>query len=166
MTTDERLLRLQTALKDAGLRSSGPRDRLLRVLVTTDKPVSVQELRRLEGGQMHVATVYRLLDDLLLLGRAVRFTQSKNTFAFALREGRDDSVHYLICERCGWSSAFRECVAGKWLETVPAPGGFRVEYHLSVLHGVCKSCRRIGEGALAESRNLTERAQKNNIANR
>ena len=89
-------------LRGRGLRATGARVRVLRVLLDSDRPLSHAEVCELtDDGGFDRATVYRNLTDLVDVGLARRSDHGDHVWRF---ERADAEVHkhpHFVCTECG-----------------------------------------------------------------
>ena len=139
-----KLADLQERLRAAGLRSTGPRVAVLRVLEATPTPLSHAELvEALGDAGFDRATLYRNLTDLAEAGLVVRSDLGDHVWRFELkREGEaHPATHpHFTCVDCGTI----ECLPPEVVRLQPsrkvpqALGSEAVEIHL---RGRCDDCR-------------------------
>ena len=101
---DERSLEITEALREARLRCTGPRLRIVASLARLPRHFSAEEaLRELNSGQEEAvsrATLYRFLGQLERLGvlRRAQLAEGHGHYEFA--EAQGEHCH-LVCARCG-----------------------------------------------------------------
>jgi Fur family zinc uptake transcriptional regulator len=131
-----------------GVRLTKLRRQVLEVLASGHRPLGAYEIMdRLaqDGPRPAPITVYRALDFLMENGLAHRLA-SRNAFLACLHGHRaEDSVVFLICERCGAvgessSQAVKEAVAG-----AAQQAGFAPRNPLIEVIGLCAHCRATAE---------------------
>lgn len=130
-------------LRDAGLRSTGPRMAVLQHLQKCTAPLSHGELvEALVDHGFDAATLYRNLIDLESAGLVGRVNLGDNVWRFELRRGsaEETSEHpHFVCLQCGEIS----CLADVRVKLTPAPGSVKsVVSTVSdiVLKGQCVRC--------------------------
>jgi len=97
---------LREALREAGLRATGPRVAVLRSLVAASGPTSHGELAaRLADDGLDRATVFRNLKDLTDAGLVRRTDLGDHTWRFELKTESHDSDEdphaHFMCDACG-----------------------------------------------------------------
>lgn len=96
---------LQERLRDAGLRSTGPRIAVLRHLMDQATPVSHAELcHELKNEGLDRATLYRNLIDLADVGIVSRVDLGDHVWRFEVksRDGAHEGSHpHFVCSECG-----------------------------------------------------------------
>ena len=127
---------------DAEERLTGPRRRVLELLLAADGPVKAYDLMAGygEGGEAaKPPTVYRALEFLERLGFAHRL-ESLNAYVACRRTGDKHAAAFLICECCG---ATQELAAGLTaeVERAGAARGYDVRGVTLEARGLCPACR-------------------------
>lgn len=123
---------LRSNLREQGLRATGARVAVLRVLLDADRPLSHAEVCDLvEAGGFDRATVYRNLTDLVDVGIARRSDHGDHVWRFE-HSGAELHQHaHFVCTECG-------TVACLPPEAVKVEGIAHVQdVHL---RGVCVTC--------------------------
>lgn len=90
----------QDMLKDAGLRVTPGRVRLLDALASERVPRTVDELRKKLGGTMNEVTLYRALEALAENGIVERADLRHGHAHYELSVGRAHH-HHAVCRSCG-----------------------------------------------------------------
>jgi Fur family ferric uptake transcriptional regulator len=134
---------LREVIRDAGLRSTGPRVAVLEHLQTTKVPLSHGELvEALAGHGYDAATIYRNLIDLTRAGLLSRINLGDNVWRFELR-GPNKALHpehpHFVCTQCGEVT----CLSQVRVKLTPAPGSTKsVVSSISeiVIKGQCTQC--------------------------
>ena len=134
---------LREVIRDAGLRSTGPRVAVLEHLQATKLPLSHGELiEALAGHGYDDATIYRNLIDLTRAGLLNRINLGDNVWRFELR-GPNKTLHpehpHFVCTQCGEVT----CLSQVRVKLLPAPGSTKsVVSSISVvlLKGQCTQC--------------------------
>jgi Fur family ferric uptake transcriptional regulator len=130
-------------LKEAGLRTTGPRLKVLQLLEKhRDAHLSADEVyHRLRdaGEEIGVATVYRVLSQFESAGIVTRraFSAERSVYELA-----DEAHHdHLICTRCGQVVEFFDPSLERQQDAVAASHGFHMLYHELNLFGLCAGCQ-------------------------
>jgi Fe2+ or Zn2+ uptake regulation protein len=134
---------LEDRLRDAGLRVTGPRIAVLRVLCeATDHPRvdQVIERVRLSGLSISTQTAYDVCEALRAKGLARRISLAGGAARWEARAGEDH--HHLVCRGCG--TAVDVSVAGGPTACLSAPAGFVVDEAEVTFWGSCPACRLQG----------------------
>jgi len=133
----------RSKLKEAGLRTTGPRMAVLRYLETAELPVSHSELVRLlsEDGFDRV-TIYRNLKDLAEAGLVARTDLGDHTWRFELQGQRAShlSAHpHFTCTSCGTVSCLPESTVDLKKVGRRMPWKSQTAIHV-YLQGLCNRC--------------------------
>lgn len=147
-TVEMRLEGAERNCRDAGMRLTAKRRRLLETLLRANTPLSAYELtdahRKTHGEELPVMTVYRMLDVFMEAG-AVHKIRSTNRFLPCSHLACNHPhalVQFLICDSCG---LVREMDFGDkevaQLDRKARSTGFSLHREQLELHGVCDDCR-------------------------
>jgi Fur family ferric uptake transcriptional regulator len=143
-TVDVAALRKQ--IRDAGLRGTGSRIAVLRLLHEARAPMTHNEVSdKLTASGYDHATIYRNLVDLSRVGLLVRTDLGDHAWRFELRHGDSDhkSQHpHFVCIDCGNVN----CLPEKAVSVRGAPGAPRALRRRGVviqLQGRCDNCERL-----------------------
>lgn len=132
-------------IRKAGLRSTGSRLAVLRVLEGAPRPLTHQEVsKQLEGTGFDHATIFRNLIDLTRVGIVSRADLGDHVWRFALRDGDIDhpGQHpHFVCTSCGEV----ECLPDRAVTVKPsarAPKALRRKGVVVQIQGRCDECER------------------------
>ena len=134
--------RLESLLRDAGLRVTAPRVAVLRVLTDAhDHPSADIVLQRVRdhGSTISTQAVYDVCDALHGAGLARRFEPARSPVRYEARVG--DNHHHLVCRACG-DVADVDCAVG--VAPCLQPGealGFAVDEAEVTFWGLCPDCQ-------------------------
>jgi len=131
-------------IKQAGLKVTVPRIKILDVLETSDKRhLSAEEVYKTlleKGEEIGLATVYRVLTQFEDAGLVCRHHFEGGQSVFELdRGGHHD---HLVCVRCGKVVEFVEETIEERQHAIAEERGFTLEEHSLVIYGVCADCRQ------------------------
>jgi Fur family ferric uptake transcriptional regulator len=131
-------------IKQAGLKVTLPRVKILHVLETSDENhLSAEDVYKklLQGGeQIGLATVYRVLTQFEGAGLVRRHHFDGAQSVFELDRG--DHHDHLVCLKCGKIAEFREEAIESGQKTIAREHGFTLEDYTLVIYGICSSCQR------------------------
>ena len=132
------------ALKGAGFRSGGARAAVLDAMAEQSCCVSAQQLHQRvgeEGRAVGIASVYRVLDELVELRLIQRVDVGDGIARYepALPDG--DHHHHVVCGDCGKVEPFEDSMLESAIATASKRLGFSVDAHEVVLRGECSDCR-------------------------
>jgi Fur family ferric uptake transcriptional regulator len=137
------LAQIRRDIRDAGMRSTGPRMAVLERLRRATAPLSHGEItEELLPLGFDRATIYRNLVDLAEAGLVSRVEVGDHVWRYEVRRSeRDDSREHphFVCNDCGTVS----CLPSVSVNIRPAPGSPRsvvAEVSEVVLKGRCESC--------------------------
>jgi Fur family ferric uptake transcriptional regulator len=138
---------IKERIRKAGLRSTGARIAVLRLMEGASTPMTHQEVSsQLEGSGFDHATIYRNLTDLTEAGILFRADLGDHAWRFELRRGDLDhkGQHpHFVCTNCGGVS----CLPDRAVRVKAAPGAPRALRRRGVviqLHGRCDKCEPAG----------------------
>ena len=129
-------------LKDAGLKITLPRIKILQILESAEvHHVSAEDVYKLllaSGEEIGLATVYRVLTQFEQAGLVVRhnFDGGHSVFELASEEHHD----HIVCVRCGKVEEFNDSKIEKRQEEVASQFGFELTDHHLNMYGLCPDC--------------------------
>jgi Fe2+ or Zn2+ uptake regulation protein len=142
VTTDQ----LETRLRHAGLRVTGPRVAVLRVLAESpDHPRIDQVIERVRGSGVTISTQasYDVCEALHRAGLAQRIALAGGPVRYEARVG--DNHHHMVCRGCGLTVDV-DCAVGAAPCLDPHDDhGFVLEQAEVTYWGVCPDCQRSNE---------------------
>jgi Fur family transcriptional regulator, ferric uptake regulator len=132
----------RTLLRDLGLRVTGPRVAVVRVLAAADVPMSHGEvLGRLGETDWDQATIYRNLVKLRDAGLALVVGGADGVDRYALAGATEDGHRHphFVCVDCGRIA----CLPAELISAIAMEGPWRaaVEHAAVELKGACPKCR-------------------------
>ena len=135
-----------TQIKQAGLKVTLPRVKVLSVLETSRKRhLSAEDLYKTlleKGEEIGLATVYRVLTQFEAAGLVCRHNFEGGQSVFELdRGGHHD---HLVCVKCGTVVEFLEEAIEERQRAIAEKHGFTLEDHSLVIYGLCPRCREAG----------------------
>ena len=131
-------------LRARGYRITQPRQRVLEVLETADKPLSPYEIQKMVKQQdrhLDAVTVYRVLELLCALNLAHKVV-SRGGFVRCVLGEEEGCHHYLVCRRCGVLREFADRALCLQENATAERLGFQAEHHLTEFSGLCVNCRQ------------------------
>jgi Fur family ferric uptake transcriptional regulator len=130
-------------IREAGLKVTGPRVKILAVLEHSDRRhLSAEEVYKalLDAREdVGLATVYRVLTQFEGAGLVTRHHFEGGQSVFELNRGSHHD--HLVCVRCGKVVEFVEAAIETRQEAIARRHGFSIEDHSLVIYGVCPQCR-------------------------
>jgi len=105
--------------------------------------VSAQQLHlvlRNHGSTIGLATVYRALADLAVVGDADVLNSSDGELIY--RACATGHHHHLICRKCGSTVEIDATRVENWADAVAAEHGFAETSHTIEIFGICAACQQ------------------------
>lgn len=134
-------------IKEAGLKVTRPREKILAVLEASDRRhLSAEDVYKellQNGGEIGLATVYRVLTQFEGAGLVCRRNFEGGQSLFELNTG--DHHDHLVCVRCNRVVEFVDPLIEERQRVIAASHGFRIEDHSLVLYGICSDCLKDGD---------------------
>ena len=131
-------------LKDAGLKITLPRIKILEVLESAEvHHVSAEDVYKLllaKGEEIGLATVYRVLTQFEQAGLVVRHNFEGGHSVFELSS--DNHHDHIVCVRCGRVEEFIDPQIEQRQEEVARQLGFELTDHHLNMYGLCADCVR------------------------
>ena len=126
-------------LKDAGLKVTHPRTKILDILQSNpDMHLSADEIHNKlvdHNESIGLATVYRVLTQLEVSGLIQKNQFSDNQSSYEIKKQHHD---HLICTKCGKIIEFMNDDLETLQEKISDKYQFRLDSHVMTLFGVCK----------------------------
>jgi Fur family ferric uptake transcriptional regulator len=130
-------------IKQAGLKVTLPRVKILDVLETSDKRhMSAEDVYRAlleRSEEIGLATVYRVLTQFEQAGLVARHHFEGGQSVFELNRGGHHD--HLVCIKCGRVVEFMEPAIEERQQAIVRHHGFSLEDHSLVIYGVCPRCQ-------------------------
>ena len=140
-------------LKQAGLKTTQPRLKVLNVLATSQiHHMTAEDVykRLLETEQeIGLATVYRILTQFETAGLVIRHNFEGGRALYEL----DNGAHHdhMVCVECGKVFEFFDRTIEQRQRNVAAKAGFSMEDHSLSLYGVCNGMKKSGRCSMSKS---------------
>ena len=126
-------------LKDAGLKVTHPRTKILDVLQSNpDMHLSADEIHNKlvdHNESIGLATVYRVLTQLEIAGLIQKNQFNDNQSSYEIKKQHHD---HLICTKCGKIIEFMNDDLEMLQEKISDKYQFRLDSHVMTLFGVCR----------------------------
>ena len=127
-------------LKDAGLKATQPRLKILSILEQNrDRHMSAEDVYRAlmtTGGDLGLATIYRVLTQFESAGLVIRHHFAEGHAVFELDSGEHHD--HIVCTDCGRVTEFVDGTIERRQIKIAKQHGFRLTDHSLVLHGHCE----------------------------
>ena len=131
-------------LKDAGLKITLPRVKILEILESSEvHHVSAEDVYKLflhNGEEVGLATVYRVLTQFEQAELVVRHNFEGGHSVFELSP--DKHHDHIVCIRCGRVEEFADDEIEQLQKKVADKLGFELTDHNLNMYGLCPECRR------------------------
>ncbi len=134
---------MEEKLKDAGLKVTLPRIKILEILTRNhNQHLSAEDIYKIllkKKEDIGVATIYRVLTQCEQAGlvKRLQFEGGCSVFELACADHHD----HLVCVRCGDVEEFHDNTIEMRQKEISAKAGFEMEEHSMVLYGLCPKCQ-------------------------
>lgn len=130
-------------LKDAGLKITLPRIKILQILESsTVHHLSAEDVYKhllQNDDEIGLATVYRVLTQFEAAGLVIRHHFEGGHSVFELSS--NDHHDHLVCVKCGLVEEFHDEEIERRQENIAKERGFELTDHNLNLYGLCPKCR-------------------------
>ncbi len=131
----------QEILKESGMKVTKNRLLVLDLLISSEKPMSVEDVfKKLKA--VDQVTIYRILNQFVLKDIVYQtdFRSGKAYFEF-----QDHHHHHIVCKKCGYLEGVEFCLSDSFIKKVQVSSKkFKnVSDHALEFFGVCKTCDKI-----------------------
>jgi Fur family ferric uptake transcriptional regulator len=130
-------------LKDAGLKITLPRVKILQILTTSEvHHVSAEDVYKLllqNSEEIGLATVYRVLTQFEQAGLVIRHNFEGGHSVFELSS--DKHHDHIVCLRCGRVEEFANDEIEQLQRKIADKLGFELTDHNLNMYGLCQECR-------------------------
>lgn len=131
-------------LKEAGLKTTLPRLRVLSILESSEiKHLSAEdvykELLLDEDEPIGLATIYRVLTQFEDAGLVIKHNFEGDRAVFELND--EDHHDHMVCVNCGNVTEFFDRRIESLQDKVADERGFKIQDHSLTLYGICKRCQ-------------------------
>lgn len=132
-----------TELRQAGLKVTAPRVKILRILEeAVGRHLSAEEIYKMlaqSDEEVSLATVYRVLTQFQEADLVIKHNFENNHCVFELNQG--DHHDHLVCVRCGLVDEFMDPMIEQRQHEIAERAGFTLTDHSHYLYGLCKNCQ-------------------------
>ena len=130
-------------LKDAGLKVTHPRSKILDILrLHPSDHLSAEQIHLKlvnDNESIGLATVYRVLTQLEMAGLISKNQFSETEHSYEIKKSHHD---HMICTSCGGIIEFVNADLEKLQEKMANKFDFTLTSHVMTLFGVCKDCNK------------------------
>lgn len=131
-----------TDLRNAGLKVTGPRLKILDILANSEtRHMSAEDVYQslmASGEDVGLATVYRVLTQFEAAGLVIRHNFEGAHAVFELDDGNHHD--HIVCIKCGHVEEFIDEIIEKRQLAIAEKSGFTMSDHALVIYGTCASC--------------------------
>ncbi|MGB0145429.1 MAG: Fur family transcriptional regulator [Akkermansiaceae bacterium] len=136
--------KIRSLLEASPLRMTKKREKVLRTLLTSDRPLSAEELRvQAELSKSDLVTVYRTIEAFVGIGIVQGIPLESGGTIYELTEP-GDHFHHFVCRECHKTERLDLCL-GHDLEEEATKLGFRDIRHVMEVYGLCGECPSPGQ---------------------
>jgi len=132
-------------LKDAGLKVTLPRMKILEILESSEnRHMSAEEVYKHlieEGKDIGMATVYRVLTQFEAAGLVARHNFESGHSVFEINQGNHHD--HILCIRCGKVDEFVDETIEQRQREIASEAGYDMTDHSLYIYGVCADCSAI-----------------------
>ena len=133
----------EQGLKDAGLKITAPRLKILQLLESSSvRHVSAEDVYKLlleNGEEIGLATVYRVLTQFEDAGLVARHHFEGGHSVFELSP--DQHHDHIVCVKCGKVEEFNDVEIERRQKMIAESLGFELTDHDLNMYGLCPACR-------------------------
>ena len=133
----------EQGLKEAGLKITAPRLKILQLLESADvRHVSAEDVYKLlleNGEEIGLATVYRVLTQFEDAGLVARHHFEGGHSVFELSP--DQHHDHIVCVKCGRVEEFNDREIENRQKLIAQDRGFELTDHNLNMYGLCPACR-------------------------
>jgi len=127
-------------IKNAGLKVTLPRLKILEIMEKNNKHLSAEDVYRIlmkSGEDIGLGTIYRVLTQFETAGLVLRHNFEGGQAVFELERG----VHHdhLVCIKCGKVEEFMDDTIEKCQNKVAQKHHFKIKDHSLVIYGICNN---------------------------
>jgi Fur family ferric uptake transcriptional regulator len=129
-------------LKNAGLKVTLPRTKILHILETSSaRHLSAEEIYKIlleQADDVGLATIYRVLTQFETAGLVIRHNFGEGRSVFELDQGAHHD--HLVCSRCGAVEEFVDPVIEQRQTEIALQRNFQITDHSLYIFGLCNQC--------------------------
>jgi len=129
-------------LKEAGLKTTLPRLRILSVLEGAKGHFTAEEVYKAlldAGEEIAFATVYRVLTQFENAGLVLRHNFEGGRSVFELDDGHHHD--HMVCVKCNTVTEFYDAEIEERQKAVAEKYNFKLEDHSLYMYGICENCQ-------------------------
>jgi len=134
----------QQELKNAGLKATVPRLKILEILETNqDQHMGAEDVYKhlLDSNEdIGLATVYRVLTQFEQAGLVARHHFEGGHSVFELDHGEHHD--HMLCVKCGRVDEFMDDTIEERQKAIAEKAGYKITDHSLYIYGVCSDCQK------------------------
>ena len=132
------------AIKNAGLKVTAPRTKILEIFETSGKRhLSAEEIYtrlRDSSEEVSIATIYRVLTQFERAGILTRHHFSEDHSIFELDSGEHHD--HLVCAKCGHVEEFVDAMIEERQKEIAQKAHYQMLDHSLHIYGLCPQCQK------------------------
>ena len=132
-----------TDLKDAGLKVTTPRLKILNILESSaTRHMCAEDVYKqlvVAGDEVGLATVYRVLTQFEAAGLVTRQNFEGGHSVFELNDGEHHD--HLVCIKCGYVEEFLDQLIEERQKIIAEQHSFKITDHALNIYGLCGRCQ-------------------------
>lgn len=138
------------ALSKAGLRATRAKMDVLKILITTHEPQTMQQIIG-SAKESHYVSVYRAVDALVKASIVIRVPIGLK-YCYELSDVFKPHHHHIRCSQCSKTISVESDALESMMQKIASNAGFEITSHHLELNGVCGHCaKRVKESRLEKS---------------
>ena len=127
-------------IKQAGLKITLPRVKILEILEESDEHLSAEDVFKIllnKQEDIGLGTIYRVLTQFETAGLIKRHNFETGQAVFELERGTHHD--HLVCLKCGRIEEFMDNMIESRQQTIAEQHGFSIQDHSLTIYGICKN---------------------------
>ncbi len=134
----------KTDLKDAGLKVTLPRKKILEILESSkeQRHLSAEDVYKMlleQDEDIGLATIYRVLTQFEAAGLVTRHNFEGGHAVFELNEGQHHD--HILCMKCGRVDEFMDETIEQRQRDIAKQHGYAITDHSLTIYGICGDCQ-------------------------
>ncbi len=128
-------------LKDFGLKSTKSREQILKILESSDSPLTADQIYNLLCDKdINLSTVYRTLTS--FTDESIIHKEIDNDGKALYMIIKQEHKHVLVCIKCGKHIYLKDCPYKEANMKILKENNFLVENHNIEIYGLCEKCQK------------------------
>ena len=137
-------MEIRNELKEMGLKYTKQRHSVLKVLKSSQVPLSLNQIIEKLEIDMDLSTIYRVLDafeEKQIVNKTIPLEQSQALYDY----NRDVHKHHLRCTNCSKIMVIEFCPLEDYEHQIEKQTGFKIKRHQLELYGLCPKCQLLAD---------------------